>query len=116
MVVCKQNRAYEMRSSDRSSDVCSADLRERERQDRRAHEQHGEAQDGARAVAVEDGADQRRGDGAEDATERDGGGDRGARPAARRSEARSVGNERVRTCSTGWAPNHLQLNPELTPS
>src|SRR3546814_10698630 len=83
----KQKTAYEMRISDWSSDVCSADLFSL------AHRQSQFSRDGGRADSVRVA----NGDGFDAA---------GADELRHRSEERRVGKECVSTCRSRWSPYH----------
>src|SRR3546814_13896902 len=94
----KQKTAYEMRISDWSSDVCSSDLRKRDRRHPR------------RPVGGDDQPRARRhvGD-ARDLPRR-------YRGAQGRSEERRVGKECVSTCRSRWSPYHEKKKYSSTTS
>src|SRR3546814_16905090 len=100
----KQKTAYELRSSDWSSDVCASDLRDQRlglRPDARrphAHRRRGRAYCRARG-ADPCGPDR----GSSDRWCRRG---PSASTRARRSEARRVGNECGGPCRSRWSPYH----------
>src|SRR3546814_9124794 len=84
----KQKTAYEMRISDWSSDVCSSDLPDDCRMERRDVPRHGLGRIAFRVHGDED---------------------RLYPPcvlAQKRSEERRVGQECVRTCRSRWSPYH----------
>src|SRR3546814_5068714 len=99
----KQKTAYEMRISDWSSDVCSSDLLDQHRDQRRVAEAGDADADQQRAEA---------GEGIAPESGSHGGGllGQGKRERrgmlAHRSEESRVGKECVSTCRSRWSPNH----------
>src|SRR3546814_3209014 len=102
----KQRTAYELRISDRSSDVCSSDLRRPARRTKFAQLvlglEHGRdrRQFGLSVEIEQSDAGQARDDFADDFARHD------RRAVIARSEERRVGKECVSTCRSRWSPYH----------
>src|SRR3546814_11554609 len=102
----KQKTAYEMRSSDWSSDVCSSDLGVHHTLLNYYFDDKQKLYDAvfARRAAV---TSERRMKALNDYDKATGG-----KPTVDRSEERRVGNERVSTCRSRWSPDHQKKKQE----